>query len=119
MRSHHPVSHLPVTFPAGNDDIAAMHPHPHVQSRNEERETVVAVLAAQFAVYPDPLAHGNPAGELYVPVAPFRVFWECIARLQEQLTYPFPSHGLCQGILRTLLHGKPAGIRLCIYGRPM
>ena len=83
MRSHYPVSHLLVAYPAGYHDIAAVHPYPHVLSRHEERITVVAVLTAEFAVYPDPLAHGNPAGECHVPVAPFGMSMERFPRLPE------------------------------------
>jgi hypothetical protein len=89
MRSHHPVSHLFVAHPAGHHHIAAVNPHPHILSRHEERITVMAILAAEFAVYPDPLAHGDPSGELHVPVAPFGMPVECLACLPEQYFDPF------------------------------
>jgi len=73
MRSHYPVSHLLVAYPAGHYHVAAVHPHPHVLSRHEEGIAVVAVLAAEFTAYPYPLAHSNPSGKFHVPVAPFRV----------------------------------------------
>jgi hypothetical protein len=54
---------------AGDHDIAPVHPHPHSVSRYEIGCAVMAVLAAQFLRDPDPLAHGNPARELYITVA--------------------------------------------------
>jgi hypothetical protein len=62
MWSHYPVSHLLIAYPAGHHYSAAVHAHPHVLPRYKERETVVAVLAAEFAIHPYPLAHGNPKG---------------------------------------------------------
>lgn len=53
----------------GDYDIATVHPHPHIASRYEVGIAVMAVLAAQFPRDPDPLAHGNPARELYITVA--------------------------------------------------
>jgi hypothetical protein len=60
-----------------------MYPDPHVLSRYQERITVMTVLAAEFMIYPDPLAHSNPAGEGHVTVAPFWVLMECVVRLRE------------------------------------
>jgi hypothetical protein len=99
MRSHYAVSHLLIAYPAGHHDHAAVHAHPHVLSRDKERVTVVAVLAAEFTVYPYPLAHGNPAGERYITVTPFRMLMERLACPEKQDTDPFLSHHLCHGVL--------------------
>jgi hypothetical protein len=114
MWSHEPVSRLLIAYPAGDHDIAAVHPDPHILSRHEERITVVAILAAKFMVYPDPLTHGDAAGERYVAVAPFGVLVKCQPRLTEQYPDPFLCHQLCCRILRALLHNGPSGILLCI-----
>jgi hypothetical protein len=99
MWSHYPVSCFLIAYSAGHHDIAAVHPDPHVLSRHEECITVVAVLAAEFMVYPDPLAHGNPAGERNVAVASFGVPVKCQPCLPEQYTDPFLCHHLCCRIL--------------------
>ena len=53
----------------GDNDIAPVHPHPHIAARYEVGGAVMAVLAAQFPRDPDPLAHGYFARELYITVA--------------------------------------------------
>jgi hypothetical protein len=99
MRFYHLISHLPVAYPAGHDNVTPVHPHPHIPSRHKERITVMAVLAAELAIDTDPLAHGNPAGERNVTVAPFGVFAECFLCLREQDADPFLCHHLCCGVL--------------------
>jgi hypothetical protein len=56
---------------------------------------MVAVTAAEFPVYPDPLAHGNPAGKRHVAVAQFRMLTKCPLCLYKQDTNPFLCHHLC------------------------
>jgi hypothetical protein len=74
----------------------------------------MAKLTTEFAVNMYPLAHGNPAGKRHIAVTPLRVLWEGILCLGKQHTDPFLCHHFSRGILRSLLHEEPAGIRLCI-----
>ena len=112
MRSHHTVSHLPVAGAAGDHDIAPVHPHPHVPSRHEEGIAVVAELAAELAVDPDPLAHGNLPGDLHVAVAEFGIFGKHQPCLFEQHRDAFLRYLLGSGISGLLFHGFDYGSRL-------
>jgi hypothetical protein len=98
MRSHHTVSRFFITGITGDHDIPPVHPHPHILPRHQERVTVVAVLAAKFLVDPYPLAHGDPAGEIDVPVAHFRMPVKDEPRLFKQHDYTFPRNIFCCGI---------------------
>jgi hypothetical protein len=68
MSSLYPVSCFSVAFVTGNDNIAPVHPDPHVPARNEERIAMMAESAAVLAVDPAPLAHRDSAGKFHVPV---------------------------------------------------
>jgi hypothetical protein len=57
MSSLYPVSCSSVAFVAGDDNIAPVHPYPHIPARNKVRITVVTELASELAVNPAPLAH--------------------------------------------------------------
>jgi hypothetical protein len=58
----------------GYYDSAAVHPHPHILSRYQERIAVMAELTAELPVNPDPLAHCNPAGDIDITVTSFGMF---------------------------------------------
>jgi hypothetical protein len=58
----------------------------------------MTILAAEFPVHPDPLAHSDPAGEGNVPVAPFRVPVKRFPCLSEQYCDPFLCNLFRQGI---------------------
>jgi len=83
MSSLYPVSCFSVAFMAGDDNVAPVHPYPHIPARNKVRITVVAELAAELAVNPAPLAHRDPACQFHVPVGKFRTFGMYAARLSE------------------------------------
>jgi hypothetical protein len=110
--SHHAVSRLLVAGEAGDHDIATVHPHPHVAARYKERVTVVAVLAAEFPVDPDPLAHRDLPGKFHVTVAPFRVCRECLPGLFEQYTDTLPGDLFCRRVPGFLFHVPCTGSRL-------
>jgi hypothetical protein len=74
-------------------------PYPHILSRYEERIAVVAEPAAEGAEDPDPLPHRDPAGQLHVPVAHFRVLAEYAFCLFEQHRYSFSRNLFCSRIL--------------------
>jgi len=79
MNSLYPVSCSFLAFTAGDNDVSAVHPYPHIPARNKIGITVVAELPAELAVNPAPLAHRDPACEFHVPVGEFRTF--CIHSL--------------------------------------
>jgi hypothetical protein len=98
MRSHHTVSCFFIAGITGDHDITPVHPHSHIHTRYQERVAVVAVLAAKFLVNPYPLAHGDPAGEIDIPVAHFRIPVKYDTRLFKQHHYTFPRNLFCRGI---------------------
>ncbi len=63
-----------VTGAAGDHDIAAVHPDPHVFARYKVRIAVVAEPPAELVIDPDPLAHRDPPREGDVPVRKERIF---------------------------------------------
>jgi len=84
MSSLYPVSCSSVAFMAGDNNIAPVHPYPHIPARNKVRITVVAELAAELAVNPAPLAHRDPACQFHVSVGKFRTFCVHASCLPEQ-----------------------------------
>jgi len=92
MRSPYGVSCFPVACTAGDNHIAPVHAYPHILSRHKKRIAVVAEPAAEGTEDPDPLPHRDPAGQLHVPVAHFRVLVEYSFCLLEQYRYPFTSN---------------------------
>jgi hypothetical protein len=88
----------------GNYDSAPVHPHPHVLSRNQERVTVVAEPVAEFPVDTDPLAHRDPACQIDITVAPFRVCTERTPCLFEQDRNTFPGNLFCHRVAGSFLH---------------
>jgi len=98
---------------AGDHDIAAMHPHPHIASRHEVGVAVMAVFPAQFLRNPDPLAHGNPARELHITVTEIRKFGKSEPCLFEQDFNTLPCNLLGHGCFGSLFHCLVTGSRLC------
>jgi hypothetical protein len=73
---------------------------------------VVAVLAAEFPVDPDTLAHRDLPGQFHVPVAPFRMGGKCQSCLGEQFADTFPRYLPCRGVPGLLFHYPCTGSRL-------
>jgi hypothetical protein len=96
--SHHSVSHSLLAGLAGDHDITAVHPHPHIPARDKERRTVMAVPAPECPVDPDPLAHGDPLREFHIPVTPFRMIGERLFSLSEQHLNTFPCNHACRRV---------------------
>jgi len=89
MRSPHAVTRFVIAGAAGDHDAAPVHTHPHVNPRHKEGVAVMAELPAESMVDPDPLAHGDPAGEPDIPVTHLRVTGKCKEGLAEEHRYPF------------------------------
>ena len=104
MRFHPAESGLFITNPTGNHNHAPVHPHPHISSWNKIRVAMVAEPSAELPVYPDTLAHRNPACEINVPVAPFRIFTERNFRLLKQDFNTLPRDPFSSGVTGLFLH---------------
>jgi hypothetical protein len=65
---------------------------------------MVAETAAEFPVDPDALAHRDPACEINVPVAPFRICAERNFRLLKQDLNTLPGNSFTSGVMGLLLH---------------
>ena len=89
----------------GYYNSAAVHPHPHILSRYQERIAVMAELAAELPVNPDPLSHCDFACQIDIAVTPFRVGTEGILRLLEQDLDTFPGNLFCDGVAGSFFHG--------------
>ena len=114
MRSHHTVSCFFIAVGAGDHDIAPVHPHPHVSSRDEKCVAVMAVLAPELPVDPDPLAHSDPACKFHVAVAPFGMRGKRPACLFKQYLNTLPTNLFCRGIFGSFFHsGGLLHSRLC------
>jgi hypothetical protein len=100
MDSLYPVSCSFLAFTAGDNDVSAVHPHPHIPARNKVGITMVAELPAVFAVDPAPLAHRDPAGKFHVPVGKFRTFCIHLLCLPEQYGDALPCDLFYLGFLR-------------------
>jgi len=105
MSSHHTDSCFFITGMTGYHDRTAVHPHPHILSRNQERIAVVTELAAEFPVNPDPLSHRDFPCQIDIAVTPFRMNAECILRLAEQDLNTFPGNLFCDRVAGSFFHG--------------
>jgi len=112
--SHYSVSCCSVAGFAGDDYIAPVHPHPHVLTRHKEGITVMAVLATEFPVDPDPLPHGDLPCEFHVSVAQFRVRGVDEPGLPEEHPDTFPGNLFAGRVLGSHLHATITGIFVCI-----
>ena len=102
-----------ITGATGDNDIATVHPHPHIISRNEVGITMMAILAAQFPRDPDPLAHGNFARDGYITIAQTRKLCKSEPCLFKQDFNTLPCNLLGHRIFGSLFHCLVTGSRLC------
>ena len=105
MGSHHTDSCFFITGMTGYHNSTPVHPHPHILSRYQERIAVVAELAAEFTVNPDPLSHRDFPCQTDIAVTPFRVGSERFLRLPEQDLDTFPGNLFCDGVAGSFFHG--------------
>jgi len=54
----------------GDDHAAPVNPDPRIRPRNQVGVTPAAEAAFQWPLYPDAMAHADPAGQFHAPVAP-------------------------------------------------
>jgi hypothetical protein len=105
MGSHHTDTCFFITGMTGYHNSTTVHPHPHILSRNQERIAVVAELAAEFAVNPDPLSHRDFPCQIDIAVTPLRVGTERFLRLPEQDLDTFPGNLSCDRVAGSFFHG--------------
>jgi len=105
MYSHQTDSCFFITGMTGYYDSAAVHPHPHILSRYQERIAVMAELAAELPVNPDPLSHCDFPCQIDIAVTPFRMGTERFLRLPEQDLDTFPGNLFCDGVAGSFFHG--------------
>ena len=65
---------------------------------------MVAVLATELPVDPDPLAHRNPACNTNITVTPFRMCGKCQQRLSKQDLNTLPGNFSGQWVAGSFLH---------------
>ena len=90
----------------GYHDSAAVHPHPHILSWYQERIAVMAELAAELPVNPDPLSHRDFPCQIDIAVTPFRMGTERFLRLPEQDLDTFPGNLFCDRVAGSFFHDR-------------
>jgi len=93
--------------------MAPVHPYPHVLSRNEKCIAVMAELATELLIDPEPLAHGNLPCNCNIAITPFGMVAKRKVRLLKKNFNTFPCNLFCHGISGSFCHGILPAPGLC------